>query len=57
VPDQVHFVSQFPVLESGKVQKNILRQWAVEGIPAESQFLLNDTIVRGMAGVLPNSES
>ncbi|WP_238651982.1 class I adenylate-forming enzyme family protein [Paenibacillus piscarius] len=49
VPDRVHLVSQLPVLESGKVQKNILRRWAVEGIPAESQFLLNDTIVRGMA--------
>ncbi|AIQ47432.1 hypothetical protein R70723_17205 [Paenibacillus sp. FSL R7-0273] len=49
VPDRVHLVSQFPVLESGKVQKNILRQWAVEGIPAESQFLLNDRIVKGMA--------
>ncbi|WP_410511177.1 class I adenylate-forming enzyme family protein [Paenibacillus sp. BR2-3] len=57
VPDQVHFVSQLPVLESGKVQKNILRQWAAEGIPAESQFLLNDTIVRGMAGDLSNSEA
>jgi fatty-acyl-CoA synthase len=52
VPDRVHLVSQLPVLESGKVQKNILRRWAVEGIPAESQFLLNDMIVRGMAGEL-----
>lgn len=55
VPDNVHFVSQFPILESGKVQKNILRQWAVEGIPAESQFLLNNTIVRGMAANIPHT--
>ncbi|MEK3671228.1 class I adenylate-forming enzyme family protein [Paenibacillus sp. FSL R10-2771] len=55
VPDRVHLVSQLPVLESGKVQKNILRRWAVEGIPAESQFLLNDMIVRGMAGELQDN--
>lgn len=49
VPDKVFFVSQFPVLESGKVQKNILRKWIVEGIPAEDKFLLNDSIVKGIA--------
>lgn len=49
IPDIVHFVSQFPVLDSGKIQKNILREWAENGIPADSQFLLNDTKINGIA--------
>lgn len=49
VPDAVFFVSQFPVLDSGKVQKNILRQWLEQGIPAESQFLLNSQMIQGIA--------
>ncbi|MBZ9609067.1 acyl--CoA ligase [Clostridium estertheticum] len=49
VPDRVIFVSQFPTLESGKIQKNILKKWSVEGIPAECKFLLNDSIVKGIA--------
>lgn len=49
VPDKVIFVSQFPVLESGKVQKNVLRKWVKDGIPPESRFLLNDSIIEGIA--------
>lgn len=49
IPDKVIFVSQFPVLDSGKIQKNILRKWVKDGVPPESQFLLNDSIVRGIA--------
>jgi fatty-acyl-CoA synthase len=49
VPDEVIFVSQFPVLESGKIQKNILARWAVEGIPPECRFLLDGKPISGMA--------
>lgn len=49
IPDMVVFVSQFPVLDSGKIQKNILRQWLEQGIPAESKFLLNNQMIQGIA--------
>lgn len=35
VPDEVVFVSQFPILDSGKVQKNILQQWTKSQVPEE----------------------
>jgi fatty-acyl-CoA synthase len=41
VPDEVYFVSQFPILLSGKVCKNILTEWAVSGIPEEDRLLFN----------------
>lgn len=49
VPDEVIFVSQFPVLDSGKIQKNILAQWAVGGVPPENRLLLDGNTVEGMA--------
>lgn len=49
VPDEVIFVSQFPILESGKIQKNILSKWAVDGVPPESQLLLDGNVVHGIA--------
>ncbi|MGA1870072.1 MAG: class I adenylate-forming enzyme family protein [bacterium] len=42
VPDEVHFVSQFPILLSGKIQKNVLREWAEHGIPLECMILFDD---------------
>jgi fatty-acyl-CoA synthase len=41
IPDEVYFVSQFPILLSGKVQKNVLAQWAREGIPEENRLLFS----------------
>jgi fatty-acyl-CoA synthase len=41
IPDEVFFVSQFPILVSGKVRKNILAEWAVSGIPEENRLLFN----------------
>jgi fatty-acyl-CoA synthase len=41
IPDDVFLVSQFPILLSGKIQKNILRQWAVNGIPRENRLLFD----------------
>ncbi|HEX3043813.1 MAG TPA: class I adenylate-forming enzyme family protein [Bacillota bacterium] len=41
IPDEVYFVSQFPILVSGKVRKNILAEWAVTGIPEENRLLFN----------------
>jgi fatty-acyl-CoA synthase len=41
IPDDVHIVSQLPVLLSGKVQKNILREWVISGIPSENMLLLD----------------
>jgi fatty-acyl-CoA synthase len=35
IPDEVYFVKQFPTLLSGKVRKNVLREWAENGIPDE----------------------
>ncbi len=42
VPDEVYFVSQFPILLSGKVQKNVLVQWTISGIPEDSCLLFGD---------------
>lgn len=41
IPDKVIFVSQFPILPSGKIQKNILRQWLIYGIPEEYLMLFD----------------
>jgi fatty-acyl-CoA synthase len=42
IPDDVHIVSQFPILLSGKVQKNVLRDWVVNGIPAENRVVFDE---------------
>jgi len=39
IPDDVHIVSQLPILISGKVQKNVLREWVCNGIPEENLVL------------------
>jgi fatty-acyl-CoA synthase len=41
IPDEVFFVSQFPVLLSGKVRKNVLAEWAEKGIPEENRIFFN----------------
>jgi len=38
IPDEVFFVKQFPTLLSGKVKKNILREWANTKVPEEEIF-------------------
>jgi fatty-acyl-CoA synthase len=42
IPDDVHIVSQLPILLSGKVQKNVLKEWVISGIPQEYTLLLNE---------------
>jgi fatty-acyl-CoA synthase len=42
IPDDVHIVSQLPILLSGKVQKTVLREWAVSGVPADQQLLFDN---------------
>jgi fatty-acyl-CoA synthase len=42
IPDDVYIVSQFPILLSGKVQKNIMRDWLQNGIPAENRMLFDE---------------
>lgn len=49
IPDRVIFVSQFPILESGKIQKNILRKWAIDSVPSEGRFLMNNVLIEGVA--------
>lgn len=41
IPDNIIFVSQFPILPSGKIQKNILKQWLINGIPEEYLMLFD----------------
>lgn len=41
IPDKIFFVSQFPILPSGKIQKNILRQWSINGVPEENLMLFD----------------
>ncbi len=41
IPDEVYFVSQFPILLSGKVRKNVLAQWARDGVPEENRLLFS----------------
>ncbi len=40
IPDEVYFISRLPTILSGKVHKNILRKWALDGVPEESQLKL-----------------
>ncbi|MDP4177192.1 MAG: class I adenylate-forming enzyme family protein [Bacillota bacterium] len=42
IPDDVIFISQMPIILSGKVQKKLLKQWAQEGTPAEALILFNE---------------
>jgi fatty-acyl-CoA synthase len=49
VPDDVVFVSQLPTILSGKVQKNILKEWAVNGTPDENRMFFNNTTLYDMA--------
>jgi fatty-acyl-CoA synthase len=39
IPDQIIFISQMPIILSGKVQKNILKKWAEAGVPESELFL------------------
>jgi fatty-acyl-CoA synthase len=39
IPDQVVFISQMPIILSGKIQKNTLKNWAEEGVPETELFL------------------
>ena len=41
IPDEVYFVSQFPILLSGKVCKNVLREWTENGVPEKNRLLFN----------------
>lgn len=41
VPDEIVFISQMPIILAGKVEKNTLRKWAVEGVPEEYLMLYN----------------
>lgn len=38
LPDEIYFVKQLPTLVSGKVRKNVLKEWAEEGIPEAEVF-------------------
>lgn len=42
VPDDVEFVSQLPTILSGKVQKNVLKEWVISGIPDENRILFDN---------------
>jgi fatty-acyl-CoA synthase len=39
IPDDVIFVSQFPILLSGKIQKNSLRKWIETGVPEDCRMM------------------
>ncbi len=48
IPDDVYFISQMPIILSGKVQNQILRKWLVDGIPTENRFLFDDVSLSEM---------
>lgn len=50
IPDEVILVSQLPTLLSGKVQKNVLKQWLREGIPPDCTVLFNGERA-GLSGI------
>ncbi len=50
IPDDVYIVSQLPVLLSGKIQKNILKEWVIKGIPAEFKLLFDDKSLSEITG-------
>jgi fatty-acyl-CoA synthase len=39
IPDHVVFISQMPIILSGKIQKNTLKKWVEEGVPETELFL------------------
>ncbi|MBC2580394.1 class I adenylate-forming enzyme family protein [Clostridium sp. DJ247] len=39
IPDIVTFISQLPIILSGKVKKNELKDWAENGVPENEKFL------------------
>jgi fatty-acyl-CoA synthase len=42
IPDEVIFVSQFPILLSGKIQKNVLKDWLNVGVPLENKIMFSN---------------
>jgi fatty-acyl-CoA synthase len=48
IPDDVHFISQMPIILSGKVQKKILKEWMINGIPPENRFMFDDVSLSEM---------
>lgn len=49
VPDDVVFVSQLPTILSGKVQKNVLKNWAVNGVPEENRMFFDNATLFDIA--------
>lgn len=39
MPDKVYFVSELPIILAGKIDKKVLSDWAVNGIPEDKQVL------------------
>jgi fatty-acyl-CoA synthase len=50
IPDDVVFISQMPIIMSGKVQKQVLKEWVVDGIPSENRFMFDDVSLSEMGG-------
>jgi len=40
-PDHIYLISDMPVILAGKIDKKILSQWAVEGIPEDKTMFFS----------------
>ena len=42
MPDKIYFISEMPIILAGKIDKKVLFDWALNGIPADKQILFNN---------------
>lgn len=39
LPDKVYMISEMPIILAGKIDKKVLKDWAINGVPSEKQIL------------------
>ena len=42
LPDQIYLISDMPAILAGKIDKKVLRDWAVNGIPQDKQMMFSE---------------
>jgi fatty-acyl-CoA synthase len=41
LPDKIYFISEMPIILAGKIDKKVLSEWLINGIPSEKQILFD----------------
>ena len=41
-PDKIEFISEMPIILAGKIDKKLLKEWCIEGIPEDKRVLYKE---------------